>query len=65
MFDNKLILAMFDEDPTEQTLYSYILKGNIAMMELANGWIQRYQEDRDTALLEMIQGCYIFMSFLF
>ena len=25
------------------------------MVELASGWIQRYQEDLDTALLEMIQ----------
>ena len=45
---------VFDEE-NDQTLYLFVVKNNITMVELASGWIQRYQEDRDTALLEMIQ----------
>ena len=43
------------EDEQEETLYSFVLKNTVAMSELANGWVVRYQNDRDTALLELIQ----------
>ena len=43
------------EDEQEETLYSFVLKNTVAMSELAHGWVVRYQNDRDTALLELIQ----------
>ena len=42
-------------DVQEETLYTAVLSGKAPMTELAAGWIERYQDDRDTALLEIIQ----------
>ena len=47
---------VYDEEPgDQQTLYMLVLKNQIPVADLASGWITRYQEDRDTALLELIQ----------
>ena len=48
--------VVFEEEPVDQqTLYMLVLKNQIPVADLASGWITRYQEDRDTALLELIQ----------
>ena len=49
------VLGFGDGEVQEDTLYTAVLSGKAPMQELAAGWIERYQDDRDTALLEIIQ----------